>query len=307
MPRAARLFFMHLGTFVPVFVYFNLAERAGYSAPGVQHALGIALAVHLVYAAIARAVGELKQFDFGLITLWAGGLAAAWGGIEPVVAAFQHYSAALLFATLAATSLVPRLAGAEPFTAYYGRRQTPLWQQRLPLFETLLGLIATCWTFLFILAATAAAWSPRDWRFTFLIPNLLTLGVGTVASAVIPLVYVKLFPPPLPDRVEPLLLGMPFVFDRRAGRDARASIQFRVTGGDAGNYWLEIARGRCKSFAGEAPAADLTIHTPDAVWLGIAHGRIDGAQALAEGLYRVEGDLALLARLTEWFPTRARA
>jgi putative sterol carrier protein len=46
------------------------------------------------------------------------------------------------------------------------------------------------------------------------------------------------------------------------------------------------------------------VYTPDDVWVGIAHGRIDGTQALAEGLYRVEGDLAILTRMGEWFPNR---
>jgi putative sterol carrier protein len=45
----------------------------------------------------------------------------------------------------------------------------------------------------------------------------------------------------------------------------------------------------------------LTVHTPDTVWVRIAHGQLDGAKALAEGLYEVQGDLLILAKMQEWF------
>ena len=57
-------------------------------------------------------------------------------------------------------------------------------------------------------------------------------------------------------------------------------------------------------FEGVADRPDMTVHTPDTVWLQIAHGKLDGGQALGEGLYRVEGDYAVLAKMREWF-TRA--
>jgi putative sterol carrier protein len=94
------------------------------------------------------------------------------------------------------------------------------------------------------------------------------------------------------------------VFDRKAAGDAQASIQFCVSGDEPGDYHVRIAGGRCVSTEGRAPSADLTIYTPDAVWVRIAHGELDGGQALSEGLYRAEGDLAVLAKIGEWFPTR---
>jgi putative sterol carrier protein len=99
-------------------------------------------------------------------------------------------------------------------------------------------------------------------------------------------------------------MGMPMVFDRNAARDTRASIQFRVSGSEPGDYYLDIARGRCRSFEGVAPAADLTVYTPDTVWMRIARGELDGERALREGLYRAEGDFALLSKIPEWFPKR---
>jgi hypothetical protein len=128
--------------------------------------------------------------------------------------------------------------------------------------------------------------------------------VGMTATLWLPPLYFKVFPPGLPRSVEPLVMGMPLVFDRRAARDARASIQFRVSGKEAADYYVRIERGRCRSFEGLAPAADLTVYTPDEVWVRVARGELDGGKALAEGLYRAEGDLAVLAKLGEWFPPR---
>src|SRR5438093_900258 len=118
----------------------------------------------------------------------------------------------------------------------------------------------------------------------------MLFGIGVTATVWLPPLYFRLFPPAFPRAVEPLIMGMPLVFDRKAARDTRASIQFRVSGSEPGDYYLDIARGRCRSFEGIAPAADLTVYTPGTVWLKIAHGELDGERALRDGLYRAEGD-----------------
>ena len=115
----------------------------------------------------------------------------------------------------------------------------------------------------------------------------------------------KLFPVALPESVEPLIMGMPMAFDRRAAGAARASIQFRVSGTEPGNYWLRIGNGRCESFEGVAPAPDLVVHTPDTVWLRIVRGELDGGEALAAGLFHIEGDPQLLATFPSWFSVSA--
>src|SRR5207247_1717357 len=157
------------------------------------------------------------------------------------------------------------------------------------------------WVLVFFSAAGLAASAPTDWRFTALFPNLLTFGAGVTAPRWLPRPYLKLFPPELPTAIEPLLMGMPLAFDRKAAGDGRAVIQFRVSGAEAGDYHVRVEGGRCRSFAGPAPAPDLVVHTPDTVWIRIARGELDGGRALQDGLYRVEGDLAVLAKMDEWF------
>lgn len=299
--RLARFFYMHLGSLVAVVVYFNLNDRAGWTLDGLRHALWIALGVKTGYMVLARLHGELKHFDVGLWLFFAIGALATSLGIGPIEHLYQRYSPALVFVTLGLAATVPLLFGWDPFTVYYAQRQVPRWQQKLPTYAVLNRLLSAWWALLFFLAAGLCIARPTDPMFTLVYPNLLVMGVGFPGNLLLPWLYMKLYPPPLPDTAEGIIMAMPMVFNRQAAGDAAATIQFRVSGTEPGDYYLQIGRGRCVSMEGQATNANLTVHTPDEVWTRIAHGRLDGQRALAEGLYRAEGDYLLLARLSDWF------
>ena len=302
--RAARLFFMQLSGLIVVVAYFTAFGLSGYSASGLRVALLIALVMQSGYLALAWSQSELKQFDLGLWLMFALGVVGVLADVTPVVALFQQYSPAVLFVTLGLTAALPPLLGYESFTAYFMRRTVPRWQQKLAITARISDLITTFWSVLFFVAAGLCAYAPRDWRFTALYPNLLVFGVGMTANKWLPAAYVKLFPPEAPSTAEAVIMGMPFAFDRRAADAARVEIQFRVSGAEPGHYWLRIANGRCESFEGDAPVPNLTVYTPDTVWLRIARGELDGAQALADGLFRFDGDATILAALGTWFPAQ---
>jgi hypothetical protein len=299
--RLAQFFFMHVGSFIAVFVYFILCERAAYSPTGVRSALLVGLVVMSGYILVAYSRNELKQFDYGLWTMFALGTFGSYIDTGLLLALFQRYSPAVLFFTLGLVALIPLLLGRETFTYYFARRQTPRWQQKLPVFKTINRIMTVYWALVFFAAASLCMWSPQDWRFTALYPNLLIFVIGLPATFWLPPLYLALFPPAPPQSLEPLLMGMPFVFDRKAAKDAHATIQFHVSGAEAGAYYLRITPGKCESFEGASAAPDLTISTPDTVWLRIARGDLDGAQALQEGLYSVQGDFAILTKMKEWF------
>jgi len=292
---------VNLGSLVGVVTYFNVLDRAGHTPAGVRAAIPVALVVHAIYMALARWSGYLKQFDFGLLALFATGALAATVGGERVLDLFAGYSSALVFAALALTAFVPLALGREPFTLFYARLQTPLWQQRLADFDAVVRASAVWWGLLFVLGTVLCVWSPADPLFTFVYPNLLVLVAGISSNWWLPPLYFRVHPPSPPDRAEPLILGMPAVFDRRTAGDARATIQFVVTGDEPGSYIVRIAKGRCRSAEGRAADADLTITTPGDVWLQISRGELDGAQALAHGRFHAEGELSILAQLPDWF------
>jgi hypothetical protein len=201
--------------------------------------------------------------------------------------------------------VIPLVLGREPFTVWFGVRQTPRWQHGTPAFMAVSRAMAGFWAAVFFTAAALCAARPTDPMFTAVYPNLLILLVGIPANRWFPPLWMRMFPAPLPDRAEPLIMGMPLVFDPAAASDVRALIQFRVSGTAPGDYYLRIDRGRCESFEGTAEGPDLTVHTPDEVWVDIIRGTLDGTQALMERRYAVEGDVLLLAKLSEWFPSRS--
>src|SRR5262245_2999154 len=111
-------FFMHFGSFVSVIYYFVLRGAGSYSAPAVQTALPRALLVHSAYMALAFAAGELKQFDFGLWTMFALGTLGTRLAPDLLLPIFQRYSGVILFTTLALTGLIPLLLRRVTLTYY---------------------------------------------------------------------------------------------------------------------------------------------------------------------------------------------
>ena len=95
--------------------------------------------------------------------------------------------------------------------------------------------------------------------------------------------------------------GMALVFDPSAAGDLSASIQFDVSGAEAGVYHLDIANGDCRFGLGPSDQPTLTVATPSEVWKQISEGEVSGQDALAEGLYEVRGDASLLLRMDRLF------
>lgn len=294
-------FFVHVGSFVAVIVYFAVLGLASEPAAGVRIALPVALIVMSGYMLVAHRKRLLKHFDFGLWLMFAVGSAAVLGGWEGARSLFADYSPAILFCTLALVAIVPPLVGREPFTMFFARRGTPVWQQKTRDFIVINWVITGWFAVLFAAAAALTAWAPHDPLFTLVYPNLLIFVAGLPSQLWMPPLYLRLFGPHPPESAEVAILGMPLTFDAKAARDARATIQFHVSGDDAGDYWLRVADGACEGSEGRAPSADLTIHTPSSVWLAIVRGELDGAQALLDRQYSIEGDGTILLRLGEWF------
>ena len=116
-----------------------------------------------------------------------------------------------------------------------------------------------------------------------------------------PQAAVPLPPPQSMDSMRDLLSGMAFSFDPKAAGDLKAAIQFDVTDEDPGQYYLDIAEGRCTAYAGQHPSPTMTLTTPSTVWMAISRGEMTGAGALMSGKYSVKGDLSLLMRMGKLF------
>ena len=305
--RRSRLepFFVHVGSFVAVIVYFVVLGQFSEPARGIRTALPIALAVMSGYVFEAKRRRLLKYFDIGLWSMFAVGTATVLGGWELARSLFADYSVAILFTTLGLVAAIPLLLGIEPFTVFFARRTTPPWQQKTRDFLIINRIITAWFALLFGAAAVLAAWRPHDILFTFVYPNLLVFVAGLPSQLWIPPLYFRLFGVRSPEPVEAAILGMPLVFDANTAGDTEVAIQFRIGGDEGGDFWLRVAEGRCEGGEGEITMPDLTIHAPSSVWLGIVRGEIDGTRALIEGEYTVEGNAEILMRFSEWFPSRS--
>ncbi len=93
---------------------------------------------------------------------------------------------------------------------------------------------------------------------------------------------------------------MRHAFNPAAAKDLEAVIEFEFTDTEETHHFL-IDDGECKLKQGGSEDFTTKIITPYETWIKISEGEIDGAEALMEGKYKVEGDLGLMKRLDELF------
>lgn len=304
MGRAERFFFLHLGNLVVIFHYFGYLEAAAGAPDRVLRALLSSLVMQTIYVAVASWRGARKLFDVALLLLFGGGTLGLVLGSEAVLRLYTRYSPALLFGMFLSAALFSLRPGGEPFTTHFARAITPGWQQRTVQFVAVNRFMTAYWASLFGIATALCLLRPFDPLFTVVYPNLLIVGAGVVLGRWVPDWYLRRRTFPLPDDPEALVMGLPLMFDPQAAAGAHATIQFHLSGASAGDYHVCIADGRCESFAGVAPSPDLTIRAPGETWRRIAHGELDGGEALLRGWMLAEGNLEPLTKLGSWFTTR---
>lgn len=86
-----------------------------------------------------------------------------------------------------------------------------------------------------------------------------------------------------------------------AGKEALLAFRFTELGTE---HRLHLGRERCVILdpgAGAPPLPTTRIETPFSVWSAVAKGELDGARAMMDGKYRVEGDFDLMLKLDELF------
>jgi len=95
--------------------------------------------------------------------------------------------------------------------------------------------------------------------------------------------------------------GMASSYNPARAGDFEGTYQFFLNDKENGEYYIEIKDKQCSMHLGKAKKPDITIHTPWDVWHAISNGALSGQEALMKGLYRVEGEMAMLLRMQEIF------
>jgi putative sterol carrier protein len=106
---------------------------------------------------------------------------------------------------------------------------------------------------------------------------------------------------PLPNTVKEVMDGMSGAFQPDKAAGVTATIQFKFTGAEEGNYVVKVADGKCAVEEGETDSATVTINSPSDVWLKISRRELDGATAFMSGQFTFTGDMGVLMQMGSWF------
>ncbi len=91
------------------------------------------------------------------------------------------------------------------------------------------------------------------------------------------------------------------LFNPAAAGSMQKTLQWKITGAEAGVYALKIANGQCELIPGGVEKADMTLTVADTDWLAIAQGS-DPMKAFASGKLKLAGDMMLAMKIPGLFP-----
>ena len=106
---------------------------------------------------------------------------------------------------------------------------------------------------------------------------------------------------PLPESIKQVMDAMPGAFQPDKAAGVTATIQFKFSGAEEGNYIAKIADGKCEVEEGETDSATVTINSPSDVWLKIMRRELDGSTAFMSGQFTFTGDMGVLMQMGSWF------
>jgi putative sterol carrier protein len=240
-------------------------------------------------------------------TIWVYTLPANWAHL------FVDNSVALLYLTLFLMTFLPQIFGYEPFTYAVAKQWYPESVWGTPDFRLINYRVTYVWSMIFFTSFLSSYLGHGKPPYSILIPFALCIGIGVVFSKKYPDYYLRrkyrVSPEAaaaIPDTPKELIEGMPAAFDPTAAGDLQTEIQFDISGEGGGKWVISIAGGRCDVRGGEAVGPALTIESPGDVWVKIARGEVDRPKALIQGLYKVKGDMNLLARMPQLFGGRRK-
>jgi putative sterol carrier protein len=95
---------------------------------------------------------------------------------------------------------------------------------------------------------------------------------------------------------------MKSIFNPTAAAGLDKTIQWNISGEDAGKWAIKIANQTCEIIPGGVEKPDLTLSMSDQDWLAIASGKLNAMQAFTTGKVKAAGDLSLAMRITNLFP-----
>lgn len=94
---------------------------------------------------------------------------------------------------------------------------------------------------------------------------------------------------------------LPKLFQRDRAGNTKATVQFDLTGEEAGQYHVDIADGEVASQKGPATSPDLTLSAAGDDLVKIFTGGLDPTAAFMSGKLKIKGNMALALKLQSLF------
>ncbi len=97
--------------------------------------------------------------------------------------------------------------------------------------------------------------------------------------------------------------AMQGLFNPAAATGLNKTIQWNISGEQAGVWAFKIANQTCEMIQGGVEKPDLTMSMSDKDWIDIAEGRLNPMNAFMAGKVKTAGDISLAMRVAQIFPT----
>ena len=94
------------------------------------------------------------------------------------------------------------------------------------------------------------------------------------------------------------------LFNPAAAGSMNKTLQWNITGDEAGKYALKVANGTCELIKGGVEKPDMTLTVADKDWLAVAEGKLDAMNAFATGKLKLAGDMMLAMKVQQLFPIK---
>lgn len=98
--------------------------------------------------------------------------------------------------------------------------------------------------------------------------------------------------------------AMKTLFNPAAAAGLNTTIQWDISGEQAGKWAFKIADQTCQLIPGGVEKPDLNMKMSDQDWLAITEGRLDPMNAFVTGKVKATGNIMLGMRLQQLFPTQ---
>ncbi len=97
---------------------------------------------------------------------------------------------------------------------------------------------------------------------------------------------------------------MPNVLNPAAAAGMHKTLQWNITGGQAGVWALKIDDGKATLIPNGVEKPDITFTVSDKDWLAMTEGKLDAMNAFMTGKLKVAGDMMLAMKVPNLFPAR---